>query len=211
MQIDEAERGSRSGRRPSTSDGGDGPSAADVVARLRGDLADIIFQAREERIPRRRPRIIPRAKTRDYDTKALAEIVERVVYARPDRIHPATRTFQRSAVSVNEELASLPTLSRGPNASSGLGPALRVSFIRSRSHLKTFLAERARTAAFAPTCPIRSRAATFTASDQASDRRGECRSPPMRRVRRSCRPPDRTVGAARGLDARSSCASALPR
>src|SRR5262249_23092781 len=40
-------------------------------------------------------------------TGALAEIVARVVHARPGAIHPATRTFQALRIFVNEELSEL--------------------------------------------------------------------------------------------------------
>ena len=40
-------------------------------------------------------------------TGALADIVGRVVHARPGQIHPATRTFQALRIFVNEELTEL--------------------------------------------------------------------------------------------------------
>ena len=40
-------------------------------------------------------------------TRALAEIVARVVHARPGAIHPATRTFQALRMFVNDELGEL--------------------------------------------------------------------------------------------------------
>ena len=40
-------------------------------------------------------------------TRALADIVARVVHARPGTIHPATRTFQALRIFVNEELTEL--------------------------------------------------------------------------------------------------------
>ncbi len=40
-------------------------------------------------------------------TGALADIVSRVVHARPGMIHPATRTFQALRIFVNEELHEL--------------------------------------------------------------------------------------------------------
>ena len=99
MQLDEAERGF-SFRLDGPLDmrmGGEGPSAADVVARAsERDLADIIFQLGEERHSRAVARAIVAARKEApiASTRALAEIVERVVHARPGQIHPATRTFQ---------------------------------------------------------------------------------------------------------------------
>ncbi len=46
-------------------------------------------------------------KRRSRTTRALADIVARVVHARPGMIHPATRTFQALRIFVNEELDEL--------------------------------------------------------------------------------------------------------
>ncbi len=40
-------------------------------------------------------------------TRALADIVSRVVRSKPNEIHPATRTFQALRIFVNEELDEL--------------------------------------------------------------------------------------------------------
>ncbi len=50
-------------------------------------------------------------------TQALADIVAKVVRAKPGEIHPATRTFQALRIFANEELA---------RAASGASPAERV-------------------------------------------------------------------------------------
>ena len=112
MQLDEAARGF-SFRLDGPLDmrmGGDGPSAADVVARASDrDLATIIKTLGEER----HARAVARAIVRDRDatpietTGALADIVARVVHVRPGTIHPATRTFQALRIFVNEELQEL--------------------------------------------------------------------------------------------------------
>ena len=112
MQLDEGERGF-SFRLDGPLDmrmGGEGPSAADVVAHAsERDLAKIIATLGEERFARLVAKAIvaARAKAPITTTGALADVVGTVVHARPDRIHPATRTFQALRIFVNEELAEL--------------------------------------------------------------------------------------------------------
>jgi 16S rRNA (cytosine1402-N4)-methyltransferase len=112
MQLDEAERGfsfrldgpldmrmDASGRR-----------AADLVNQADEEhLADILFHYGEERMARK----IARALVRDRksapftSTKALADLVARIVPHKPTEIHPATRTFQALRIAVNDELGEL--------------------------------------------------------------------------------------------------------
>jgi 16S rRNA (cytosine1402-N4)-methyltransferase len=154
MQLDEAARGF-SFRLDGPLDmrmGGDGPSAADIVARAgERDLAAIIATLGEEN----RARAIARAIVRERDrhpiatTRALAEIVARVVHAREGTIHPATRTFQALRIFVNDELGEL---ARGLVAAErALKPSGRVVVVAFHSLedriVKTFLAERSRTPA----------------------------------------------------------------
>jgi 16S rRNA (cytosine1402-N4)-methyltransferase len=112
MQLDEGERGF-SFRLDGPLDmrmGGAGPSAADVVKRAsERDLSHIIATLGEERHARAVARAIVRVRdTAPIETTgALAEIVSRVVHARPGQIHPATRTFQALRIFVNEELGEL--------------------------------------------------------------------------------------------------------
>jgi 16S rRNA (cytosine1402-N4)-methyltransferase len=112
MQLDQAERGF-SFRLDGPLDmrmGGDGPSAADVVAAAgERDLANIIFILGEERHSRSVARAIVRARAQApiRTTKALADIVAAVVHSRPGDIHPATRTFQALRIFVNDELGEL--------------------------------------------------------------------------------------------------------
>jgi 16S rRNA (cytosine1402-N4)-methyltransferase len=90
--------------------GGDGASAADVVAKAsERDLANIIFILGEERRSRGVARAIVKARsaTPIQTTAALADIVGRVVRSRPGDIHPATRTFQALRIFVNDELGEL--------------------------------------------------------------------------------------------------------
>jgi 16S rRNA (cytosine1402-N4)-methyltransferase len=114
MQLDEAARGF-SFRLDGPLDmrmGGEGPSAADVVAHAdERDLARIIATLGEERFARPVARAIVAARSAApiETTRALADIVSRVVHARTGMIHPATRTFQALRIFVNEELDELAT------------------------------------------------------------------------------------------------------
>ena len=153
MQLDEAGRGF-SFRLDGPLDmrmGADGPSAADVVAQAsERDLADIIFQLGEERHSRAVARAIVRARNsaRITTTGALADIVGRVVHSRPGQIHPATRTFQALRIFVNEELTELAEALAA--AERVLKPSGRLAVVTFHSLedriVKTFLAERSRTA-----------------------------------------------------------------
>ena len=112
MQLDQAERGF-SFRHDGPLDmrmGREGPTAADIVAAASArDLAAILAVLGEERHARAVARAIvaARADAPIRTTRALADIVARVVHARPGAIHPATRTFQALRIFVNEELAEL--------------------------------------------------------------------------------------------------------
>jgi 16S rRNA (cytosine1402-N4)-methyltransferase len=112
MQLDEADRGF-SFRLDGPLDmrmSGHGPTAADVVARAsETDLADIIYIFGEERRSRAVARAIVTARRQGpiATTRALADIVSKVVRAKPHEIHPATRTFQALRIFVNEELDEL--------------------------------------------------------------------------------------------------------
>jgi 16S rRNA (cytosine1402-N4)-methyltransferase len=112
MQLDEADRGF-SFRLDGPLDmrmGQAGPTAADVVARAsEADLANIIYIFGEERHSRGVARAIVAAR-KDAPittTRALADIVAKVVRSKPGEIHPATRTFQGLRIFVNAELDEL--------------------------------------------------------------------------------------------------------
>jgi 16S rRNA (cytosine1402-N4)-methyltransferase len=150
MQLDEAERGF-SFRLDGPLDmrmGGDGASAADVVAAAsERTLADIIFLLGEERHSRAVARAIVKARGAApiRTTAQLADIVARVVRARPGDIHPATRTFQALRLYVNDELGEL---AAGLMAAERLlrpgGRLVVVSFHSLEDRIvKTFLAARA--------------------------------------------------------------------
>ncbi|WP_315838039.1 16S rRNA (cytosine(1402)-N(4))-methyltransferase RsmH [Bradyrhizobium prioriisuperbiae] len=114
MQLDQAGRGF-SFRFDGPLDmrmGHNGPTAADVIATAsESDLADVIYIFGEERKSRGIARAIvaARRETPITTTRALADIVGRVVRSKPNDIHPATRTFQALRILVNEELDELQT------------------------------------------------------------------------------------------------------
>jgi 16S rRNA (cytosine1402-N4)-methyltransferase len=154
MQLDEAARGF-SFRLDGPLDmrmGRSGPSAADVIAAAsERDLADIIFQLGEERRSRAIARAIVKARqdTPVVTTAALADIVGRVVRARPNDIHPATRTFQALRIFVNDELGELVrALAASERILKPGGRLVVVSFHSLEDRIvKTFLAERGETRA----------------------------------------------------------------
>jgi 16S rRNA (cytosine1402-N4)-methyltransferase len=112
MQLDTAERGF-SFRLDGPLDmrmSSEGVSAADIVAAAsERDLAAIVATLGEERHARAVARAIVRARGEEpiRTTRALADIVARVVRTRPGDIHPATRTFQALRMFVNDELGEL--------------------------------------------------------------------------------------------------------
>jgi 16S rRNA (cytosine1402-N4)-methyltransferase len=152
MQLDEAGRGF-SFRLDGPLDmrmGQAGPSAADVIAKAsEAELADIIYIFGEERHSRGVARAIVAAR-KDAPittTRALADIVARVVRSKPGDIHPATRTFQGLRIFVNEELDELQTALEA--AERVLKPGGRLAVVSFHSLedriVKNFLAERAKT------------------------------------------------------------------
>jgi len=112
MQLDEAARGF-SFRNDGPLDmrmGGSDVSAADLIAAAsERDLASIIFILGEERHSRSVARAIVKAREEApiLTTRALADIVSRVVRSKPGDIHPATRTFQGLRIFINDELGEL--------------------------------------------------------------------------------------------------------
>ncbi len=112
MQLDQAERGFsfRLGGPLDMRMGQDGPTAADVVAKAsEADLANIIYIFGEERHSRAVARAIVAARKEApiTTTRALADLVSKVVRSKPGEIHPATRTFQGLRIFVNGELDEL--------------------------------------------------------------------------------------------------------
>lgn len=111
-QIDDAARGF-SFRADGPLDmrmGAQGPTAADLVARLPAEeLADLLYKYGEERQSRRIARAIvaARAEKPITTTGELAAIIRSVLP--PDRsgIDPATRSFQALRIQVNDELGEI--------------------------------------------------------------------------------------------------------
>ena len=152
MQLDEAERGFsfRLGGPLDMRMGHDGPTAADVIARAsEADLANIIYIFGEERHSRGVARAIVAARKEApiATTRALADIVSRVVRSKPGEIHPATRTFQALRIFVNEELDELHlALSAAERVLKPGGRLAVVSFHSLEDRIvKNFLGERAKT------------------------------------------------------------------
>ena len=154
MQLDQAVRGF-SFRLDGPLDmrmGRHGPSAADIVARAdERELAAIIATLGEENHARAIARAIVKARAQAAidTTRALAEIVARVVHARDGAIHPATRTFQALRIFVNDELAELAHgLAAAERALKPSGRLVVVAFHSLEDRIvKTFLNERSRTPA----------------------------------------------------------------
>jgi 16S rRNA (cytosine1402-N4)-methyltransferase len=149
MQLDEAGRGF-SFRLDGPLDmrmGQAGPTAADVIAKAsEAELADIIYLFGEERRARAVARALVAARKESpiATTRALADIVARVVRSKPGDIHPATRTFQGLRIFINEELEELQTALEA--AERVLKPGGRLAVVSFHSLedriVKNFLAER---------------------------------------------------------------------
>jgi 16S rRNA (cytosine1402-N4)-methyltransferase len=152
MQLDEASRGF-SFRLDGPLDmrmAHEGPTAADVIARApEADLANIIYIFGEERHSRAVARAIVAARKDApiVTTRALADIVAKVVRSKPGEIHPATRTFQALRIFVNEELDELHhALAAAERVLKPGGRLVVVSFHSLEDRIvKNFLSERAKT------------------------------------------------------------------
>jgi 16S rRNA (cytosine1402-N4)-methyltransferase len=151
MQLDQADRGF-SFRLDGPLDmrmGHHGPTAADVIAKAsEADLANIIYIFGEERHSRKVARAIVAARQEApiTTTRALADIVSKVVRSKPGDIHPSTRTFQGLRIFVNEELDELHlALAAAERMLKPGGRLVVVSFHSLEDRIvKNFLAERAK-------------------------------------------------------------------
>jgi 16S rRNA (cytosine1402-N4)-methyltransferase len=88
-----------------------GATAEQVVNHMReGDLANVIYEFGEERRSRRIARAIVRARP-IRNTAHLSQVISAALRSmNPERIHPATRTFQALRIFVNRELDDLKAL-----------------------------------------------------------------------------------------------------
>jgi 16S rRNA (cytosine1402-N4)-methyltransferase len=152
MQLDQAERGFsfRLGGPLDMRMSHVGPTAADVIAKAsETDLANIIYIFGEERHSRAVARAIVAARKQApiLTTRALADIVGKVVRSKPGEIHPATRTFQALRIFVNQELDELHlALSAAERVLKPGGRLAVVSFHSLEDRIvKNFLVERAKT------------------------------------------------------------------
>jgi 16S rRNA (cytosine1402-N4)-methyltransferase len=166
MQLDEAERGFsfRLGGPLDMRMGHDGPTAADVIAKAsEADLANIIYIFGEERHSRSLARAIVAARRQApiTTTRALADIVAKVVRSKPGEIHPATRTFQGLRIFVNEELDELHlALSAAERMLKPGGRLVVVSFHSLEDRIvKNFLVERAKAGGGSRHLPVIAQAA----------------------------------------------------
>src|SRR6266566_4185858 len=166
MQLDQAERGFsfRLGGPLDMRMGHDGPTAADVIARAsEADLANIIYIFGEERHSRSLARAIVAARREApiTTTRALADIVAKVVRSKPGEIHPATRTFQALRIFVNEELDELHlALSAAERVLKPGGRLAVVSFHSLEDRIvKNFMVERAKAGGGSRHLPVIAQAA----------------------------------------------------
>ena len=112
MQLDQAERGF-SFRHDGPLDmrmAQTGISAADLINEAdETHLADIFYHYGEERRSRQVAKAVvaARAISRIETTAQLANIVAKIIYAKPGQMHPATRVFQALRIAVNDELGEL--------------------------------------------------------------------------------------------------------
>jgi 16S rRNA (cytosine1402-N4)-methyltransferase len=151
MQLDHADRGF-SFRLDGPLDmrmGHEDPTAAEVIAAAsEADLANIIYIFGEERHSRKVARAIVTARQQApiTTTRALADIVSRVVRSKAGEIHPATRTFQGLRIFVNAELDELHlALAAAERVLRPGGRLVVVSFHSLEDRIvKNFLTERAK-------------------------------------------------------------------
>jgi 16S rRNA (cytosine1402-N4)-methyltransferase len=206
MQLDQAGRGF-SFRLDGPLDmrmGRGGPSAADVAARAsERDLAAIIATLGQERHARAVARAIVKARgERPIETtRALAEIVARVVHAREGAIHPATRTFQGLRIFVNEELVELALgLSAAERVLKPGGRLVVVTFHSLEDRIvKNFLAQRSRAPGLSRHLPeTKAAPATFQVLTRRPETPADAESAANRRARSAkLRAAERTDAAAR--------------
>jgi 16S rRNA (cytosine1402-N4)-methyltransferase len=204
MQLDQADRGF-SFRLDGPLDmrmGHDGPTAAEVINRAsEADLANIIYIFGEERHSRSVARALVAARQLApiLTTRALADIVAKVVWSKPGEIHPATRTFQAFRIFVNEELDELQlALAAAERMLKPRGRLVVVSFHSLEDRIvKNFLGERGKAGGGSRHLPEVARAAPsfalltkrpVTADDAEISANPRARSAKLRAAERSGAP-----------------------
>ena len=153
MQLDRAERGF-SFRLDGPLDmrmGDHGPTAADVVNTAdAGTLAHVFRVYGEEKRAGQVARAIVEARKAEpfATTRQLAKVVESVIWAKPNEIHPATRVFQALRIHVNDELGELVrALAAAERVLAPGGRLVVVTFHSLEDRIvKRFFADRTRTA-----------------------------------------------------------------
>ncbi len=113
MQLDTPERGFsflREGPLDMRFSPAQETTAAELVNDLpENELANLIWKYGEEPHSRQIARAILQARPLTSTLK-LASVIQRALYTKPGRIHPATRTFQALRIAVNQELQALETV-----------------------------------------------------------------------------------------------------
>ncbi len=109
-----------------------GESAAAWLARADAEqIAAVLYEFGEERFGARIARAIVAARVASpvLTTRALADLVARVVPTREPGKHPATRTFQALRIQVNDELGELTrALAQGCDLLAAAGRLVAISF-----------------------------------------------------------------------------------
>jgi 16S rRNA (cytosine1402-N4)-methyltransferase len=183
--------------------GGDGPTAAEVVAQLSEDELTKIFQSYgDEREARRvaRAMVNDRVDTPYLRTSELAGLCSRVIGKKHnDHINPATRVFQALRIYVNDELGELEMALAAAEAILPVGGRLVVVTFHSLEDriVKTFFNERSKEASGSRHSPVNSGPApTFElinrkpliASDEETNLNPRARSAKLRAAIRTSAP-----------------------
>ena len=160
------------------------PTAEQVVNHLdEKTLAGVIYEFGEERRSRRIARAIVRSRP-IRTTKHLGEVVRAAARSmKPERIHPATRTFQAIRIYVNRELDDLRALLSEGQAARVLKPGGRLVVISFHSLEDRLVKEALREGARAGTWRLLTKK-PVTASEAEVDRNPRSRSAKLRAAER---------------------------